>query len=68
MLQMVNDLPEVGYCEGLTTHQREILDEIMDSVFQKMLEDGSIKSIPPKRQYGSSQKAGTLHPSKKIGL
>lgn len=50
------NLPELAYQDGLTTAQRNVLDEIMDSVFLKMLEDGSLKSLPPKRVGGLSQR------------
>lgn len=50
------NLPELAYQDGLTVEQRNILDEIMDAVFQKMVEDGSMKTLPPKRVGGLSQR------------
>lgn len=49
-------LPPVDFVQGLTTEQREVIDSIMDSVFEKLLEDGTIKEIPPKRKHGTSQR------------
>ena len=49
-------LPELAYQDGLTPQQREVIDSIMDSVFEKMVEDGSLKSLPPKRAGGLSQR------------
>jgi len=50
------NLPELAFHDGLTPEQRDIMDSIMDSVFQKMVEDGSMKSLPPKRAGGLSQR------------
>jgi hypothetical protein len=49
-------LPKVVYQDGLTVEQRGILDSVMDAVFQKMVEDGSMKTLPPKRAGGLSQR------------
>lgn len=49
-------LPELAYQDGLTPEQRSIMDSIMDSVFAKMVEDGSMKTVPPKRVGGLSQR------------
>jgi hypothetical protein len=49
-------LPELAYHDGLTPEQREVIDSIMDCVFQKMVEDGSMKTLPPKRAGGLSQR------------
>lgn len=49
-------LPKVAYQDGLTVEQRGVLDSIMDAVFQKMVEDGSMKTLPPKRAGGLSQR------------
>ena len=50
------NLPEVPFQDGLTPEQRNIMDSIMDSVFAKTVEDGSMKSLPPKRAGGASQR------------
>lgn len=50
------NLPELAFQDGLTPEQRDIMDSIMDSVFTKMVEDGSMKSLPPKRAGGLSQR------------
>lgn len=50
------NLPELAFQDGLTPEQRYIMDSIMDSVFAKMVEDGSMKSLPPKRAGGLSQR------------
>lgn len=49
-------LPELTYQDGLTPEQRNIMDAVMDSVFAKMVEDGSMKAVPPKRAGGLSQR------------
>lgn len=55
-IQELLNLPQLSYQEGLTPAQREILDSIMDDVFAKLVEDGSMKTIPPKRAAGMSQR------------
>ena len=49
-------LPELAYQDGLTVEQRGVLDSIMDAVFEKMVEDGSMRTLPPKRVGGLSQR------------
>lgn len=49
-------LPELAYQDGLTVEQRGVLDSVMDAVFEKMVEDGSMKTLPPKRVGGLSQR------------
>lgn len=54
--QELISLPELSYQEGLTWQQREVLDSIMDDVFARLVEDGTMKTIPPKRAFGTSQR------------